>query len=62
LTRIGTGAYLAWHWLDRLLLYQSEYHRSTWPLGLLASLVGLAAVLWTLKQPTVRNYFEEKAR
>lgn len=61
-TRIGTGVYLAWFWLDRVLLVQSKYHRSTWPLALVASLLALGAVTWTLNHPTVRDFFEEKAK
>jgi len=61
MTRIGTATYLVWYWLDRVLLVQSEYHRSTWPLALAISLSALVAVTWTLNHPTVRNHFEERA-
>jgi len=61
LMRWGTLAYLAWYWLDRLLLARSEYARQTEPASALLTALSLALVFGLLQRPSLRAFFQEEA-
>ena len=61
LIRLGGLSVVAWYWLDRLVLTQSEYARTNWLFAGLLTLAAIAFVAWVLRQPVVRSYFEERS-
>lgn len=57
--RWGVLAYAIWFWADRLLLVSSDYGRMSRPASLGLTVFFLLALWWTLRRPSVRNYFRE---
>jgi hypothetical protein len=59
LLRWGTFAYVAWYWLDRILLARSDYARQTIPASAIATVLGVVLILAALQRRSTRNYFRE---
>ena len=59
-TRIATGAYLIYYWLDRLLLTNHPGREANLPFALGASLVGLVSIYWILSRPKAKVFFSGK--
>lgn len=53
---------VAWYWLDRGLLTQSDYARASWPVAALLTFLAVIWARWTLTRPIVRDYFEETGK
>lgn len=55
----GGLAFLVWYWIDRLLLARSPYARSSAPLAIGLSVLGIMGVAWVLTRASTRRYFQE---
>lgn len=56
----GAIAYCLWFWADRLLLAQSDFAARSRPASLVLTVLGLAALWWALRRPSLRRYYREK--
>jgi len=56
----GAIAYCLWYWADNLFLAQSDFAARSRPASLALSLLGLAALWWVLRRPSVRRFYREK--
>jgi hypothetical protein len=59
LLRAAGLTFLAWYWVDRLALVQSEFSRHTRLWAAAATVLVLAVVVWGIRRPDVRRFFQE---
>ena len=59
--RIAAIAYLAYDWIERLILWKLNTIGPNWPFLASASLVLLIWVLWVLSRPAAKIYFGDKS-
>ncbi len=59
--RLGGALYLAWYWLDRLLLARTDYALRTIPSSVFLTLLAVLVSLWVLRRSSFRAYFRENA-
>jgi hypothetical protein len=48
-----------WYWGDRLFLARSDFVHRAWPVAAAITLLIMAWLFWTLKRPTVQDFFME---
>jgi hypothetical protein len=48
-----------WYWSDRLLLARSDFAHRAWPVAAGINLLILTWLFWTLKRPTIQDFFLE---
>jgi hypothetical protein len=59
LLRSAGLTFLVWYWVDRLALMQSEFSRHTRWWAAAATVLVLALVVWGVRRPGVRRFFQE---
>ena len=52
--------YLAWYWIDRLLLVRSDFSRRSLPAALVMTVAAVALLIVILTRPSLRAFFEER--
>jgi hypothetical protein len=59
LLRTAGLTFLVWYWVDRLAIMQSEFSRHTRLWAAAATVLVLAGVVWGVRRPDVRRFFQE---
>lgn len=59
LLRSAGLTFLAWYWVDRLAIVQSEFSRHTRLWAAAVTVLVLAVVAWGVRRPDVRRFFQE---